>query len=243
VPANPTTAGAYDSAVAAISLSPTRALRRPRRLDLRAVVGLLLTLVAVGGSVAVWSAAEDTRGVLVAARDLPAGAVLSASDLSIARVRVDDAVYNAAVPASGLDSVVGRQLAEPVHANQVLARAQLSTRAPLTADQRVLAIPVRAEAAAGGQLQPGDAVEVFATNSKKDGVPSVVLPRATVYEVGRDERAATGSVLPGGVGTSQAGPAQWISLVVTQDQALQVIQAQGTGDLAVALVPPAARGQ
>src|SRR5712692_1155189 len=66
-------------------LTPTRALRQARRLDLRAVFGLFLLLVATGGSIAFWSASSDTRAVLVATRDLPAGATLKLMDLAIAR--------------------------------------------------------------------------------------------------------------------------------------------------------------
>jgi Flp pilus assembly protein CpaB len=224
--------------VAVISLSPTRALRRPRQLDMRALVGILLTLVAVGGSIAVWTAAEDTRGVLVAARDLPIGTVLAPNDLTVARVRVDDAVYAAAVPSSSVDTVVGRQLAEPAHANQILARAQVSDRVPLGPDQRVLAIPVRTETAAGGQLRPGDSVEVFGTNSKKDAAPSVVMARATIYDIGREQRGPTaGVVLPAGSTGNPSGAVQWVSLIVSQDQALEIIKALSNGDLQLALLP------
>jgi Flp pilus assembly protein CpaB len=224
--------------VAVISLSPTRALRRPRQLDMRALVGILLTLVAVGGSIAVWTAAEDTRGVLVVARDLPSGSVLAANDVTVARVRVDDAVYAAAIPSSSLDTVIGRQLAEPAHANQILARAQVSDRVALGPDQRVLAIPIRTETAVGGQLRPGDVVEVFGTNSKKGAVPTVVMARATIYDIGRDQRGpATGVNLPSGSNASASGVLQWVTLVVTQDEALAVIQALSNGDLQLALLP------
>src|SRR5690606_17243284 len=112
----------------------TRALRQPRRLDLRAMLGLLLLLVATGGSIAFWTAASDTRAVLVATRDRPAGATITVADLAIARVRVDDAIYQAAVPASELANLVGQQLAEPVHAHQLLVRPQVSSRPPLGPD-------------------------------------------------------------------------------------------------------------
>ncbi|HET6316717.1 MAG TPA: hypothetical protein VFG86_09680, partial [Chloroflexota bacterium] len=102
--------------MAVISASPTRALRRPLRLDVRALVGILLMLVATAGSIAVWSAEQDTRSVLVLARDLPAGATLAQGDLNVSRARLDDAVYEAAVPANQLSSMVGRQLSEPAHA-------------------------------------------------------------------------------------------------------------------------------
>ena len=79
--------------MATATLTPKRALRRPWRLDPRAVFGLFLMLVSVGGSVAFWTASTDTRAVLVATRDVPAGATLVASDLVVASVRVDDAIF------------------------------------------------------------------------------------------------------------------------------------------------------
>ena len=186
----------------ATTLTPARALRRPRRLDVRALLGILLMVAATGGSILAWSALEDSRGVLVAARDLAAGQVLTASDLGVARVRVDDALYAAAVPAESLRSLVGRQLAEPAHANQVLVRAQLSTHPTLTADQRVYSIPVRADSAAGGQLRAGDQVEVVGINSRGGGSARVVLPRATIYDVGRERASSVG------VGSQAATQAQ-----------------------------------
>src|SRR5689334_16868369 len=80
-------------------LSPARALRQPWRLDMRAVFGILLLLIAMGGSLAAWTLISDTRAVLVATRDLPAGATLGLGDLAVARVRVDEGLYQAAIPA------------------------------------------------------------------------------------------------------------------------------------------------
>src|SRR5262245_55138053 len=125
-------------AVAPTTLTPSRALRPPRRLDLRGLFGVLLLLVATGGSIGVWSALSDSRGVVVATRDLLAGATLGAGDLTVTRVRVDDAVYRAAVPAEDLPALVGRQLAEPAHARQLLTRAQVSARPPVVPDRMAL---------------------------------------------------------------------------------------------------------
>src|ERR1700736_4827268 len=112
--------------MAVATLSPARALRRPRRADPRALIGVFITLAALAGSIAFWVGASDARPILVAARDLPAGATLLSSDLTVAYVRMDDAVYRAALPADALESLVGRQLGEPIHAQQVLARAQVA---------------------------------------------------------------------------------------------------------------------
>lgn len=222
--------------------SPTRALRQPRRLDWRAIFGVFLLLLATGGSVAFWSASSDTRAVLVAVRDLPAGATLSEADLTVARVRVDDAIYQAAVPAGELSRLVGRQLAEPVHAEQLLVRAQVSIRPSLGPGQMALTIAISPETAVGGRLQAGDAVEVLLTTSKgkPEARTTVVLPRATVYEVGHAPQLTVINADSAGRGAAQ-GAVSWLTLVVTPEQAVELAQAKGAGDLDVALLPPEAR--
>jgi Flp pilus assembly protein CpaB len=228
--------------MAATTLTPARAIRQPRRVDLRAVFGLFLLLLATGGSIAFWSASSDTRAVLVATRDLPAGATLSASDVAVARVRVDDAIYEASWPAAAREELIGRQLAEPVHAQQLLVRAQLSTRPPLQPDQLALTIPIRPDTAVGGRVRPGDYVQVLATSGK--GKPEsetfVVLRRVRVHDVGRDERvtvvntAGAGETAPR---PAAQGPVSTLTVVVTQDQALELARARWNGELDVALLP------
>jgi flagella basal body P-ring formation protein FlgA len=132
------------------------------RPDLRALVGLLLMLAAVGGVIVAWTAAENTRPIVVAVRDLPSGAIVSADDLTVGRVRVDDSIYNAAVPGTSLDSLVGRQLAEPVRADQVLVAGAASPRPAVAPGQIVLTIPLRSDYAAGGRLHPGEVMQVVA---------------------------------------------------------------------------------
>ncbi len=225
---------------AATALSPARALRQPRHLDVRALVGVLLMLAATGGAIVAWTAAEDTRPIVVVAHDLPSGAILSSSDLVVRKVRVDDAIYAAAVPGSELESLVGRQLAEPVHADQILARAQVASKPAVPAGQEVLTIPVRADNAAGGRIRPGDVVQVLATidPGKADSHTDVILSNATVYDVGHDEQSA------GGVGSSTSSnstgttsPVTWASVIVAPDQAVKLANARWNADLDVALVP------
>ena len=227
--------------MATIVMSPARALRRPRRLDLRAIVGLFLLLVAVGGSLAFWSASSTTTAVLVATHDLPVGATLSTNDLAVARVRVDDAMYQAAVPAGELNTIVGRQLNAPVYAHQLLVRAQLSNSLPLRPDQMAFTVPVTPDTAAGGRLRPGDIVEVLVTTGKGTSNPqsTVVLPRVAVYDVGYGGNITTintaGSTMTGN--SSTQGSISWLTLIVTQNQALQLARAKWSGQLDVALRP------
>jgi Flp pilus assembly protein CpaB len=217
--------------------------RPPRRMDVRAIAGVLILLLATGGSITFWASLADTQRILVATRDLPSGATLGMGDLAIAQVRLDEAVYRASVPAEELPGLVGKQLAEPVHAQQLLARAQISSRPPLGPNQLALTIPVKPESAAGGRIRPGDVVTVLWTTSKgrPDSLTTVVLPRVTVYDVGRDDRL---TVVNGGASTDSAGrsapqgPIASVTLIVTKEQALDLAEAKWNGDLDVALLPP-----
>src|ERR1700716_969956 len=176
--------------MAVATLNSARALRRPRRADPRALIGIFLTLAALAGSVAFWVGASDARPILIAARDLPAGATLRSSDLTVAYVRMDDSVYRAALPSDALDSLVGRQLGEPIHAQQVLARAQVASKPGLAADQVAITIPARPESAVDGRLRPGDTVQVLVTvidKTRNEAHTRQLLDRAQVFEVGRDQ--------------------------------------------------------
>jgi pilus assembly protein CpaB len=226
--------------MAVATLSSARALRRPTRADPRALVGIVLTLAALAGSVAFWVSASDARAVLVAARDLPAGSTLRSADLTVAYVRMDDALYHAAVPSDALDSLVGRQLGEPLHAQQVLARAQLASQVGLAGDQVAITIPARADSAVDGQLHPGDTVQVLVTvtdKARNEAHTRVVLERAQVFEVGHDQTLATSS--PGSVsGDTAHGPISTVTLAVTADEARQLAEARRTGELDLLLLPP-----
>jgi len=192
-------------------------------------------LVATGGSIAVWTTEQDTREVLVMARDLPAGATVTDADVNVTRARLDDPVYAAAFTRAMKGQVVGKQLAEPAHANQLLVRSQISTRPRLEEGQMVFAIPVRSDAAAGGRLRANDNIAVIATGSRSDGSSRVVLPRVTIYDVGRDSGSSSSS--SSNSGSAPSGTIQWITLIVTQDQAVQLAQARWSSDLDVALLP------
>lgn len=224
------------------ALSSGHALRRALRIDPRVLLGILLVLVAAAGEIAFWNSTTDTRGVLVVTQDLPAGATLTAADLAVAQVHLDDALYAANFSAADEPALLGRQLGEPAHARQILARAQVVGGLHLDPGQLAMTIAVSAETAADGQLKPGDDVEVLVTVGKgqPDSRTSVVLPRVTVYGVGHDQRLVT--VNQGGaMGAGQpAGPLTSLTLIVTVDQAVRLANAKWNGDLDVALLPPLA---
>jgi Flp pilus assembly protein CpaB len=230
---------------AATTFAPAQAYREPRRFDWRVAIGGFLLLAAFGGSVAFWSATSDAREVLVAARDVPAGAQLTDGDLVTARVRVDDAMYRAAVPAGDRQLYIGRQLAQPLHAQQLVARAQLSAKPPLEPQQLAHTVPVSAETAAGGRIQHGSSVRVLATadKGKAESRTYVVLPRVVVYDVGFDERTAVVNTAGAAGETADAGSRArgriaWVTLAVDEAQAVALARARWNGELDLALLPP-----
>ena len=208
------------------------------------MLGIILTLLAVLGSVAYWTLTSDARSVLVATRDLPMGAILQPEDLAVARVRVDDSVYAQAIPSDELPSLVGRQLTEPVHSQQLLVRPQVSSRPLLSRDQRAMTVAVSPETAIGGKVKPGDQVQVLVTTNrgKPEAKTEVVLSRVTVFDVGYDQRlTVVGSTGPSDSSTEASlgsGLLKSVTLVVTEPEALALGQAKWNGDLDVLLLSP-----
>jgi len=225
--------------MAVATLSPARAIRRPRRADPRALIGVCLTLAALAGSVAFWVGASDARPVVIATHDLPIGSTLRAADLGVAYVKMDDQIYAAALPADLLNGLVGRRLSEPVHAQQVLARAQVSEKSGLGVDQVAITIPTKAESAVGGRLRTGDSVQVLLTTTDKtrgEAHARVVLDRAKVFDVGRDQSFSSSSA-SSDADSAQRGSITNVTLAITADQARQLAEARRTGDLDIILLP------
>jgi Flp pilus assembly protein CpaB len=226
--------------MAVATLNSARALRRPRRADPRALIGVFLTLAALAASVAFWVGASDARPIVVATRDLPAGTILRSSDLTLAYVRMDDALFAAALSSDMLTSLVGRQLGEPVHAQQVLSRAQVADRVGLAPDHVAMTIPAKPDNAVDGRLRPGDTVQVFVTvtdKSRNEAHTRVVLDTARIYQVGREQSVGSTGVSSDAEATPRGAIAS-LTLVVSAEQARQLAEARRTGDLDVLLLPP-----
>jgi Flp pilus assembly protein CpaB len=123
------------------------------------VVGLLVVL-------GYGAAAGERSSVLIAAHELPAGTLLTASDLRSARIGADGVLLAALLPARELADVLGRRLSAPLGAGEPLTRSRLATRAAVPA---ALTLTVLSEHALGGELEPGDRVSVLATFTTPSG--------------------------------------------------------------------------
>lgn len=130
------------------------------------LTGVALTLVGVVVILAYGAAAGNRTAVLVATRDLPAGTVLTMSDLQGTDIGANTNVLGSLTPEQDEAAVVGRQLAEPLDANEPLTSSVLvASRAAPAAF--TLAVP--SEHALGGDLLPGDRVTVLATFATAGG--------------------------------------------------------------------------
>lgn len=209
------------------------------RFDLRMLVGGMIALVAVGVALAVWDAGRITVPVLAVSHELPAGHLLTANDLTTARVRLPAAQLARTLPAAEHDRIVGRALVGPAAAGDLLSGSRLATGVTLSPDDLAITVPVRTDTVYP-RLRPGDAVTVLATRDR--GKPSsqtgTLLPRATVYAVAAE--AAISSSAGG-----EADPHRRltnVTLVVAAVDAEALTHAAVNFDLTLALQPAARKG-
>lgn len=166
-----------------------------------AVVAALLTLRA-----------QRTVPVVVATRDLGAGAQVQASDLEIHRVH-DDGVPAGALTST--DGLAGQYTAWPLTAGEpVLGRMLRPQRSGgavagglgVPAGFRAIAVPVQPAAAVGGMLAGGDRVDVFATPLPgREGVVRANGQSASTAGAGAGGSATGGSVTAGTVTAVRLG--------------------------------------
>jgi pilus assembly protein CpaB len=125
--------------------------------------------------------APTTVAVVRAARQLAGGAVITASDLSVAQVRPGDLPVGAY---TDVGAVVGQTLAAPVAKGQVLTPLAISSGRTGVGTGHVMA-PLRlGDAGMAALLHPGDVVDVVAADTESakatvvaDGVRVITVPQ------------------------------------------------------------------
>ncbi len=182
-----------------------RSLRRVVLRRRRTIAALLTAVAVAAGLQAVAGPAPDTVPVLVAARDLPAGAAIGQGDVRTARF----------APGSTPDGVaadpVGQVLAGPLRTGEPITDVRLVGPALTSGQPGLVAVPVRLpDPGMVALLDVGDRIDLVATDPQKggasvvaDGVPVLAIPAAD------DQVGASG--LPGrlvvvGAESSQVAP-------------------------------------
>ncbi len=217
-----------------------RAKPAARRMpDVRLLVGLALAVIVFGAGLTFWNVIAGPRTALVLQHDVPAGAVLAEADLAPSRVRVDGLLADQLVPADELPALIGRPVAEPLHAGELLLRPHLASRPAARPGMVLAAVSLKPETGPGAAAQPGSHVRVLATEKRGtsgDAATSVVLPDAEVVEVVQQARSA---LLAGGE-TRTGGAAEPVVLRVqaTAEEAEALARAKVVGTLEVVLLGP-----
>jgi Flp pilus assembly protein CpaB len=140
--------------------------RRLPKVDARLVVGLLLVALSVLGGLRLASTSDQTVAVYAAARDLPAGHVLTPGDLRTTRIQAAGDVLDGLVPVTTRRPPIDRVLRFPLAEGGLVGAASIGG---VTRAGREITVPIAPEHALGGALQPGDRVDVLASFDKGTG--------------------------------------------------------------------------
>lgn len=137
-----------------------RRASRPAWVNTRTVLGVMLFCLAVLLGRQVLESRTSLDLVWAAASDLPEGAEISSDDLRAVEVLLTSDVLSRYVAADAL--MADAVLARPVAEGELISASWLIT-ADAMSHGRVMSIPVAAEHAVGGELRPGDRVDIYAT--------------------------------------------------------------------------------
>jgi hypothetical protein len=162
----------------------------------RMALGVLLVLGLSAGFAYEYSQAGHRHAVLAVARPVPAGQALVAADLKEALVSADPALEP--VPATKLDSMIGRAPAVALVRGTLLSEAQLATGPLVPAGRDVVGLSLKAGQVPLG-VRVGDRVIVIRTPTNPtsagtsagttDALPPVVARNAQVLAI--DNASAT----------------------------------------------------
>lgn len=152
-------------------------LRRRRLLAALCVAGATLAALR-----AVAPPPPETVELMVAARDLPAGATIADDDVRVTRVPA------AAVPAAVVDAPVGATLAAPLRQGEPVTDVRLVGPQLVGAAPGTTALPVRfSDAGQAGLLEVGDRVDVLATDPQERTTTTVSYGTLVLAVPGPDE--------------------------------------------------------
>jgi hypothetical protein len=153
-----------------------RRISTPSWLDLRLVLGVVLVLGAVLLGATLVSRAGDTHPTVAATKDLAAGTVLTASDLTIAKVQLPH--NGQGVYFSDVKDAIGKKLGRAVSKGELVPSAAVgAVRAETT-------VTVPFAAGDAPDLRTGQRIEVWVSTATCSSV--VLLPDVTVQDVHAD---------------------------------------------------------
>ncbi|MDP9397527.1 MAG: hypothetical protein M3P96_06730 [Actinomycetota bacterium] len=204
---------------------PIARLSRPRWLDARLLLGVLLVLGSVVAGSRILAAADDSVAVWAVTGDLGPGTTLAASDLVVRRVGLADQAGRYVSVDAG--SPAGRVLVRAVGRDELLPAAALAAAGPVDLRR----VTVETPRTAG--LARGAVVDVYRVAEAQPGrIPEpagLVLSGITVAEVEE----------PGRVVGARA--ARGVTLLLPAADVRILLDAQAVGRIELAQVPSGGR--
>lgn len=217
---------------------------RSRRLIIVLVLALISGLLAgwlalqiIGNRTdrAPGTATASTAEIVVAARDLPLGRVLTAEDVKVIGWPGDAIPENASTT---VEEVLGRGIITPVTMNEPLLAGKMAVKEaggglPIVISEGMRAVSVRVNEViqVAGFVMPGTHVDVFVTIEPPEGqsggpVTKLVLENVTVLTANQIVQTA-----PNGEPTS----ATVVTMLVSPDDAEKLIHAANKGQIQLGL--------
>lgn len=190
---------------------------RQRQLPL-VVVGVLLVIGCALGFTVASLRLGARQEVLVVARPLAVGQMLTAADVGSVRVSVGAGLQ--VVPVADESSVLGRQLAVPLVAGALLTRAEVGAPSPVGSGSDVVAVGLKP----GGyppDLAAGDRVQVVPVTPATSSAPNGASAGSPV--------AATVLAVDGSAGSAGSGGPTVFSLQVAATDAGEVAALAAAG--------------
>ncbi|MEW6154220.1 MAG: SAF domain-containing protein [Actinomycetota bacterium] len=200
-----------------------------RRRPVRAIALVMVAALGAAGSAALVADAGQREPVLVLAHTVPAGAVITSSDLAVAEVATGSGLE--VVPAAMRPEVVGRTASVTLVAGSVLVSGHLAERLAPGPGESVLAVVLKGPRVPPASLRAGDQVQIVYTAgnveaARGDGPAQLatVLGQARVLSVEHTADSASSVHVSLSVGSALApavagaAAAERVSMVVLPGQ-------------------------
>ena len=177
--------------------------------------------------------------VLAAAKDLPAGTRIKASDLKRISFPEKDAPKLAATHEQ---LVIDRVLLHPLNAGEPVVSSRLvaasgpdGIASTIRPGMRAISVPINDSTSAGGLIQPRSKVDVLftRTGSMREALTSTIIQDVEVLSIGRVTESADPRAT-----TAVTGQSRTATLMVTPEQAAKLELAKNQGKITLVLRNP-----
>ena len=192
---------------------------RSRRNPVMLAAGAVLIVAGAAGTAWLVTSMADARPVLVTARPVAAGQVITDADLAVAQFGVDPSV--ASVPASARDQLLGQRATADLPAGLLLAVDQLTGEPIPPPGQTLVGVAARPAQLPATPLGAGDPVTLVAAATDGDELPTAASPTMAATVVTTRPLDDGSTIVDVTVPTARAGQlATWVStgrVVIVRD--------------------------